>query len=177
MSIDRSLKLRDALVRHRNVLTRAERIDRLKDEDAEVRKAALHLLKRTKDHASMPEIFAALNDKSDDVQRAAIEAIRVLGDGQAAQKLVEAARNEDDVELKIEMLDTALELHDPNAIPLLVRIIQEGGVFASDAYDHLKSHISFSFKSTEASNVSRWYEQNRNRLTWDEGTHGFLVTR
>jgi small basic protein (TIGR04137 family) len=33
MSIDRSLKLRDALVRHRNVLTRAERIDRLKDED------------------------------------------------------------------------------------------------------------------------------------------------
>ncbi|MFA5251838.1 MAG: small basic protein [Phycisphaerae bacterium] len=33
MSIDRSLKLRDALVRHRNVLTRAERIDRLKDEE------------------------------------------------------------------------------------------------------------------------------------------------
>ena len=33
MSIDRSLKLKDALVRHRNVLTRAERIDRLKDED------------------------------------------------------------------------------------------------------------------------------------------------
>lgn len=33
MSIDRSLKLKDALVRHRNVLTRAERIDRLKDEE------------------------------------------------------------------------------------------------------------------------------------------------
>ena len=33
MSIDRSLRLKDALVRHRNVLTRAERIDRLKDED------------------------------------------------------------------------------------------------------------------------------------------------
>jgi small basic protein (TIGR04137 family) len=33
MSIDRSLKLRDALVRHRNVLTRAERIEKLKDEE------------------------------------------------------------------------------------------------------------------------------------------------
>lgn len=33
MSIDRSLKLKDALVRHRNVLTRAERIEQLKDEE------------------------------------------------------------------------------------------------------------------------------------------------
>jgi small basic protein (TIGR04137 family) len=33
MSIDRSLKLKDALVRHRNVLTRAERIERMKDEE------------------------------------------------------------------------------------------------------------------------------------------------
>jgi small basic protein (TIGR04137 family) len=33
MSIDRSLKLKDALVRHRNVLTRAERIDVLKEEE------------------------------------------------------------------------------------------------------------------------------------------------
>jgi len=33
MSIDRSLRLKDALVRHRNVLTRAERIEKLKDEE------------------------------------------------------------------------------------------------------------------------------------------------
>ena len=33
MSIDRSLKLRNALERHRNVLTRAERIEHLKDEE------------------------------------------------------------------------------------------------------------------------------------------------
>ena len=33
MSIDRSLRVKDALVRHRNVLTRAERIERLKDEE------------------------------------------------------------------------------------------------------------------------------------------------
>jgi len=33
MSIDPSLKLKNALVRHRNVLSRAERIDILKDEE------------------------------------------------------------------------------------------------------------------------------------------------
>lgn len=33
MSIDRSLKIRGALERHRNVLTRAERIEQLKDEE------------------------------------------------------------------------------------------------------------------------------------------------
>lgn len=33
MSIDPSLKIKGALSRHRNVLTRAERIDKLKEED------------------------------------------------------------------------------------------------------------------------------------------------
>jgi len=33
MSIDRSLKVKGALERHRNVLTRAERIEQLKDKD------------------------------------------------------------------------------------------------------------------------------------------------
>lgn len=33
MSLDRSLKSRSALSRHRNVLTRAERLERLADED------------------------------------------------------------------------------------------------------------------------------------------------
>ena len=33
MSIDRSLKVKGVLARHRNVLTRAERIEQLKDEE------------------------------------------------------------------------------------------------------------------------------------------------
>jgi small basic protein (TIGR04137 family) len=33
MSIDRSLKVKGALSRHRNVLSRAERIEKLKEED------------------------------------------------------------------------------------------------------------------------------------------------
>ncbi len=33
MSLDRSLKAANALIRHRNVLTRAERLDKLKEEE------------------------------------------------------------------------------------------------------------------------------------------------
>ncbi|MHC4621414.1 MAG: small basic protein [Planctomycetota bacterium] len=33
MSVDRSLKIKGALSRHRNVLSRAERVERLKDEE------------------------------------------------------------------------------------------------------------------------------------------------
>lgn len=33
MSLDPSLKIKNALTRHRNVLTRAERIEKLKDEE------------------------------------------------------------------------------------------------------------------------------------------------
>ena len=33
MSIDRSLKIKGALIRHRNVLTRAERLEKLKEEE------------------------------------------------------------------------------------------------------------------------------------------------
>ncbi len=33
MSLDRSLKIKNALTRHRNVLSRAERIDKLKEEE------------------------------------------------------------------------------------------------------------------------------------------------
>jgi small basic protein (TIGR04137 family) len=33
MSLDRSLKAANALIRHRNVLTRTERLDKLKEED------------------------------------------------------------------------------------------------------------------------------------------------
>ncbi|UCG47364.1 MAG: small basic protein [Phycisphaerales bacterium] len=33
MSIDRSLKVKGALTRHRNVLTRAERVEKLKEEE------------------------------------------------------------------------------------------------------------------------------------------------
>jgi small basic protein (TIGR04137 family) len=46
MSIDRSLRVKSSLVRHRNVLTRAERVMTLMDQDKwDDRETALHLPK------------------------------------------------------------------------------------------------------------------------------------
>jgi small basic protein (TIGR04137 family) len=78
MSIDRSLRLRDALVRHRNVLTRAERIDRLKDEERwEEGKSVLGLPKvvHRKSHAG----------KKAAKEKAAVEGETVGVEGAAAE--------------------------------------------------------------------------------------------
>ena len=54
MSIDRSLKVKGALSRHRNVLTRAERIEQLKEEERWAEGDSLHGLPKVahrKSHA------------------------------------------------------------------------------------------------------------------------------
>jgi len=54
MSIDRSLKIKGALSRHRNVLTRAERIEQLKEEERWSEEDSLHGLPKVahrKSHA------------------------------------------------------------------------------------------------------------------------------
>ena len=59
MSIDRSLKIRGALKRHRNVLTRAERIEQLKDEERWSEQDSLFALPKVahrKSHAGRKEI-------------------------------------------------------------------------------------------------------------------------
>ncbi|MHC4115347.1 MAG: small basic protein [Planctomycetota bacterium] len=58
MSIDRSLKIRGALARHRNVLTRAERIEKLKEEERWTEEESLFGLPKVahrKSHAGKKE--------------------------------------------------------------------------------------------------------------------------
>ncbi len=67
MSIDRSLKIKGALSRHRNVLSRAERIEQLKDEERWTEEDSLmglpkvahrksHAGKKTKEEAQAQEV-------------------------------------------------------------------------------------------------------------------------
>ena len=61
MSIDRSLKLKGALSRHRNVLTRAERVEKLKEEERwteEQSVMALPKVAHRKTHAGKKEAEA-----------------------------------------------------------------------------------------------------------------------
>jgi len=152
-------------------------IERLHDDDAEVRKAAVELLTKIHEQSALSGIIDLLSDKSDDVRRSAIEAIRNLGDGNAAQRLIQSAQSEEDIELKIELLETAMELGNQQAIPMLIQIIEDGGVFADDAYDHLKQHVQFEFKRDEPQKVKQWWEEYHDRLEWDAKTKSFVLNK
>lgn len=70
MSIDRSLKIKGALKRHRNVLTRAERIEKLKDEERWSEEDSLLGLPKVahrKSHAGRKEKAAAEKEAATEV--------------------------------------------------------------------------------------------------------------
>jgi len=70
MSIDRSLKIRGALRRHRNVLTRAERIEKLKEEERWSEEDSLLGLPKVahrKSHAGRKEKAAAEKEAATEV--------------------------------------------------------------------------------------------------------------
>jgi zinc/manganese transport system permease protein len=149
--------------------------ERLHDEDAEVRKSALQLLAKTQESSALPQIFSLLHDKSDEVQRSAIDAIKVLGDKDDATKLIGAAEGEEDTEIKIQLLEAAMELGNEKAIPLMIQIMKDDNVFSDDAYHSLRSHLRLEFTRNEGEKVKRWWEENKNKLQWDEKTKMFSL--
>ncbi|MCI0698223.1 metal ABC transporter permease [candidate division KSB1 bacterium] len=149
--------------------------ERLHDEDAEVRKSALQLLVKTQERSVLPQIFSLLHDKSDAVRSSAIDAIKVLGDKDNAAKLTSAAESEEDTELKIKFLEVALELGNEQAIPMMIQLMKNDEVFSEDAYHSLRSHLHFEFTRDEGEKVKRWWEENRDRVQWDQKTKMFSL--
>lgn len=154
-----------------------EVVDRLQDRDAEVRKGAVDLLAKLGERAALPKILPLVNDPSDEVQTSVIAAVRALGDRDAAVKLIARANDVDDPELKTRLLKTALELGEANAIPQLIAIIKDGGIFADDAFDALKGHVDLDVQKTDHEKLSAWWSSNRDKLQWDEKTKMFSVKK
>ncbi|TLY32143.1 MAG: hypothetical protein E6K56_03940 [Ignavibacteria bacterium] len=148
-------------------------IRELKDQDVQVRKAALQLVAHVGERSALPRVLDLLTDPSDEVRSAAIQATRLLGDSSAATRLIASAAQEQDPEMKINLLRAALELGNPNAIPSLIQVIKEGGLFAEDAYDALRGHVPLDFTKDGYGKVERWWKEHRDRLRWDEKTRIF----
>jgi len=147
----------------------------LHDKDAEVRKKALDLFVHLQEQSALPGIVDLLNDPSDEVQQTAIQAIKALGNAETASALISTAEREEDPELKTSLLKTALELGNPNAIPPMIKMLKDGGVFADEAYDALRGHVPVEFKKAEAEKVADWWLKNKDRLHWDEKTKMFAL--
>mgnify|MGYP001617080333 FL=1 len=139
----------------------------LKDEDAEVRKSAVALFTKLDERTALPGILDLLHDESDEVRKSVIDAMKVLGNDEASRKLVAAAGKEEDPEIRIHMFEAAIELGNSKAIPGLIEMIEEGGLFAGDAYEHLRIHLALEFSIKETAKVKRWWAENADRLQWD----------
>jgi small basic protein (TIGR04137 family) len=82
MSIDRSLKIKGALTRHRNVLNRAERIDKLKEEERWTEGDPITGLPKVAHRKS----HAGRKDKEDLEKEAATEAVAETTETEAKAK-------------------------------------------------------------------------------------------
>ena len=146
---------------------------KLKDQDAAVRADAIKLLTKLHEKSSLPSIADCLDDKSDEVVLAAIEATKAFGDSASASKLVERASIVEDPEMKTEFLKAALALGNPSAIPPLIRLIDEGGVFGRDADDVLRDRVTILRESKGRQSLDQWWEANKNKLHWNRTTGKF----
>jgi len=152
-------------------------LERLGDEDAQVRKAAVELLTALADTAVLAHLGTLLRDESDAVKVAAVLAMRKLGDAQNAGMLVEAAQQEEDRELVITMARAALDLGNHAGIPVLAAVAQEGGFFADEAYSVIASHLDVRFRIDEMRRLRQWYQLNESRLHWDAEHHRFVLPK
>ncbi|MGB2867081.1 MAG: iron chelate uptake ABC transporter family permease subunit [Bacteroidota bacterium] len=152
-------------------------LEKLSDEDAQVRKGAIELLTKVKETGSSSSIAMRLDDRSDEVRKAAAEALGRIGGRLESQKLVDAAAKEEDEEMKVEFLKTALELGNPNAVVPLISVLKQGSVFADDAYDAIRGHVQFEFRKNEGEKLLRWWGENAQRIQWEGGTKTFHKPR
>ncbi|HUL45097.1 MAG TPA: iron chelate uptake ABC transporter family permease subunit [Bacteroidota bacterium] len=151
-------------------------IDRLHDPEAEVRKSAIQLLTKLREPSALQEFVKLLDDPSDDVQGAAIASIDTMGNSTTAALLIQKSISVDDPELKTSLLRTALDLGDAEAIPPLISILKDGGIFAGDAFDALHSHLKADIEKGDPGRLSRWWDANKGRLRWDGSTKTFSPT-
>jgi zinc/manganese transport system permease protein len=150
-------------------------IERLKDDDAVVRKEAVELLTKMKEQSALSPILELLHDNSDEVKNAVITAAEELGTRETGQRLVEFARHQDDPEIQLRLLHNALKLGEPTALPFLTEIMSQEGIFAEDAYTILREHLQYTFTINDANKLQQWLRQNFNKLEWDYNTKKFFV--
>jgi hypothetical protein len=150
-------------------------LKRLSDEDAEVRKATIEKVSELKDQSASAQLLPLLRDPSSDVRETALDAIRSVDDVSAGPDILAAASQEDDPEMKVELLSTALEFGQGQAIPELIGLVGAGGLFGEDALAALQKHVVARFVDTRPSSLKRWWEENQGRLEYDGSTRRFKL--
>ena len=150
-------------------------IQKLKDEDAQVRKSAIVLLQHANAQTAFSSILEMIHDKSDEVKHASLDAIKLMGDSSSANMLIEKAQTEEDPELQLQLLSASFSLGSLSAVPPLLQIIKDDGIFSEEAWDILNEKLPFDFKEMDVEKINEWLKENVHKLKWDNTTKTFVV--
>ena len=149
--------------------------ERLSDADAQVRKLAVRKVAEIKETSALPQLLPMLRDGSGEIRLEAVKAIRSLGDRSTGSGVLSYAAREEDPEIRIEMLGTALELGEPKAFPLLIELIGPDTLYGMEAFHILQRHVQVKFKANEPEKLKKWWQENQHRLEFDDKTKEFRI--
>jgi HEAT repeat protein len=147
----------------------------LHDQDAAVRIDAVNLLGELKKKSALAPVLELLDDGSDEVVLSVLRTAQVLGDSADASSLIAKAARVGDPEFRTEILKAALAMGDPRAIPGLIRVIADGGVFADDALDALRARVAIGPGNEKPGKLTAWWNENKGRIRRDRSTGMFAV--
>jgi HEAT repeat protein/beta-lactamase regulating signal transducer with metallopeptidase domain len=115
-------------------------IARLKDEDAEVRRAAAHSLGRLKDSRAVPGLIGALRDSEPKVRAAAAEALGEFEDSRAVAPLA-ALLNDPSTEVKHSALDALSHFEDGVPSEAVIRLLGDEDADIRHSAAHLAGKV------------------------------------
>ena len=150
-----------------------EVVRKLHDDDAEVRKAACDLVAKISDRSALPDVAGLLEDKSDEVRKSAIATVEQIGNPETGKQVAEIGSREDDPELQLDYFEAALTLGSQDAIPKLITVVEQGGIFADDALGILRKHLTPDFQNTPIVKIKVWWTQHHERISWNPQTKVF----
>jgi beta-lactamase regulating signal transducer with metallopeptidase domain len=99
-------------------------VERLRDEDSEVRQAAAHALGRLKDPSSIDALVRALDDEDEDVRHAALDALTNFERGVAAAP-IRRLLSSPDAEMRATAVGMLGDMKDRASIPAITSLVMD----------------------------------------------------
>jgi HEAT repeat protein len=99
-----------------------------------IRQEAITALQDAADNSAVPHLVLVLNDPVEDVRFMTARALGVLHDKQATEALVARLAKEDELRVRLAVIEALGKLRDRKATPDLLRILDQKGLTADERY-------------------------------------------
>ncbi len=151
-------------------------IQMVKDQDADVRKFIIDVMGAIGDTAFVPELLFALNDHEVNVASAAAEQLGALGDKKAAEYLIQAILERDEVLFRFSALGALEALGEPARVPEALLELSDqdilkkavftclGSIAGEDSVTLLLNNFTCRQKNSRAAAVKALYKIYRRSL-------------